>query len=280
MKKIFYTFILLALIAPTALAQTSTLTSKKGLEILPQAGDHSLGMNAVPVLNFALNAINVMTDNGQGAEHPGFVSGAENAITGKYYTSATEAYRGMVSFSSGSSKNYSHFDDPNSTSENPEELTDVETVSNSTVLISLGKEKRRGHNRLQGFFGADAFIGIGGGKTKNNYAVDGADALPSQGQSRELLYKQGTQFAFGARGFVGVDYFIAPKISIGSEFGWGLGLAAGGRSKTVIETNTNDVIVEETLTGDDNTFFIGTGVDNGGTFLFGGTAALTINFLF
>ena len=37
------------------------------------------------------------------------------------------------------------------------------------------------------------------------------------------------------RGFVGVEYFIAPKICIGTEFGWRLMMEQGGKSKTSYE---------------------------------------------
>tara|TARA_Y100001954_G_C15816889_1_gene608024 strand:+ start:769 stop:1611 length:843 start_codon:yes stop_codon:yes gene_type:complete len=280
MKKVLIFLLGLGLIAPLATAQTTSLTSKNGHEILPQEGDYSLGMNAVPVLNFALNAINIMSDNGSGATHPGFVSGSQNSITGKYYITPTKAYRGAINFTNSVSNNYSHFDDPNDTSDEPDQLTDNEQMSSSSIYGSVGLEYRRGHNRLQGFYGAEVILGASSSKTAYKYGQEAVDQLDFNGAQREVLYKDGTQVALGGRGFVGVDYFIAPKISIGAEFGWGLGLFVQGRGKTVIERNDDDTIVEDVTRGSSNTFFLGTGIDNGGSFLFGGSGALTLNFLF
>ena len=48
-----------------------------------------------------------------------------------------------------------------------------------------------------------------------------------------------TLFGVGVSAFVGVEYFFAPKMSIGGEFGWGLGLNQGsgvsGNGETVSE---------------------------------------------
>ena len=279
MKKILYTFFVLGFCVTTTHAQTTTLISKHGHEILPQEGDYSLSMNAVPVLNFALNAINVMNDNGSGAQHPGFVNGAYNSITGKKYESATKAYRGAITFSNSVSNSTSFYEDPTSTSEDPPEISDTESSTSTTILIGVGQETRRGHNRLQGVYGADVLLGLESSKTKTSYGTAGADVLP-EGFSRELVDKDGGQIALGARAFVGVEYFIAPKISIGSEFGWGAGLVYQGRGKTIDEENQNGTIVEETYTGSSNGLSLGTGEDDGGSFLFGGTGALNINFIF
>ena len=54
---------------------------------LPKTGDYALQMDAAPILNFALNAVNIMNDNGFYAQNPGFVSGMSNIIVGKYFVS-------------------------------------------------------------------------------------------------------------------------------------------------------------------------------------------------
>jgi len=181
MKKVLIFLLGLGLSAPLATAQTTSLTSKNGHEILPQEGDYSLGMNAVPVLNFAHNAINIMSDNGSGATHPGFVSGSQNSITGKYYITPTKAYRGAINFTNSVSNNYSHFDDPNDTSDEPEQLTDNEQMSSSSIYGSVGLEYRRGHNRLQGFYGAEVILGASCSKTSYKYGQEAVDQLDFNG---------------------------------------------------------------------------------------------------
>jgi hypothetical protein len=42
----------------------------------------------------------------------------------------------------------------------------------------------------------------------------------------------------GLRGFIGVEYFIIPKISVGAEYGWGFAMMS---SKTSVTTEGNEV---------------------------------------
>ncbi len=60
-----------------------------------------------------------------------------------------------------------------------------------------------------------------------------------QGLARVTERKNGTYFTFGLRAFIGVEYFILPKISLGGEFGWGLGLRTGGKTTTTYESVGN-----------------------------------------
>ena len=48
--------------------------------------------------------------------------------------------------------------------------------------------------------------------------------------------KNGTTFSFGVCVFIGAEYFVLPKMIIGGEFGWGLGLSSTGKSKTTWES--------------------------------------------
>ena len=48
--------------------------------------------------------------------------------------------------------------------------------------------------------------------------------------------KSGRSFGVGLRAFVGCEFFIAPKISLGAEFGWGLGFQTMGASVTTTES--------------------------------------------
>ena len=59
--------------------------------------------------------------------------------------------------------------------------------------------------------------------------------IPNVTGWRKISEKPGGQFGLGLRAFIGAEYFVAPKISIGGEFGWGLGLAMNMKSKTVYE---------------------------------------------
>jgi hypothetical protein len=55
--------------------------------------------------------------------------------------------------------------------------------------------------------------------------------------SRVTQVKGGTSFQFGVRGFIGVEYFVLPKISLGGEFGWGIGMQTWSGGQTTTETS-------------------------------------------
>ncbi len=159
-------------------------------------------------------------------------------------------------------------------------VEDKATHSSSFIGIGVGMEKRKGKTRLQGFYGADVFVWFSSSKDKFKYGnsltqqvvggttdpdVDptntsyntnwNAVAPATFGSSnlgagitnvtgvtgyRKTLEKPGGQFGLGVRAFIGVEYFVMPKISIGGEFGWGVGLAMNLKSKTVYEAEGND----------------------------------------
>jgi hypothetical protein len=104
--------------------------------------------------------------------------------------------------------------------------------------------------------------------------------------ARITTYKSGVNFEIGARAFVGAEYFIAPKISLAGEFGWGAGVGIQGKSKTTIESvdrgvNTQSgvpTIGTQELTGSNSSgFYIDT--DNANS-MFGPSGTLRLNLHF
>ncbi len=281
-------------------AQTTTMESKNGHEILPQAGDIAIGMDAVPILDFGLNAINIMNNTGQTAQHPGFVSGFNQVLSGKYFLSETRAVRARVGINTTNSSTKTFGDDPltptavgNGTAENI--LLQTTNIADRNIFLGGGMEFRRGHNRLQGYYGGELFLGFASTSTKNSYeiefnqtAVDSAGL--STGDSRVLSAKSGSAITFGLRGFAGVEYFFAPKMSIGAEFGWGFGLTTSPRGSNEVENwgiepgsnGTTDAVYIEETPGNNQGRSMGFGVDSGiGQGVLGGaSAALMIHFHF
>ena len=98
-------------------------------------------------------------------------------------------------------------------------MFDTYKASTLNLNLGLGKEWRRGSTRLQGFYGADALIGFASEKwSETNNTVANA------------TYKAGTSFNLGVNGFIGAEYFIFPKMSIGAQYNYGLQVAANGAS--------------------------------------------------
>jgi hypothetical protein len=117
--------------------------------------------------------------------------------------------------------------------------------------VALGLEKRKGSTRLQGIYGAEVFLGVFNESREFTYGnamsadftspssfnfVGNINNLGGVISSRTLEQNFGTQFFMGARGYVGVEYFVAPKISIGAEIGYSLGLLTNGEASRVDET--------------------------------------------
>ena len=210
MKKIFLFCASVALVG----TMNAQLTSKKGENYLPEAGDYAIGADASSMLSYFGNMLNGGTNTGFGM---GFTNGA-TAITGKQFKTDKMAYRGMVRLGFGSTS----VTTPNGANE------DVVKTGYNNVTLGGGVEYRRGSTRLQGYYGAMAFVGLGGGKTSYEYGAGVVD-----GQITET--KAGSTFGLGVRAFVGAEYFVLPKISIGGEFGWGLGFSSTGASETTVQ---------------------------------------------
>jgi hypothetical protein len=160
--------------------------------------------------------------------------------------------------------------------------------SYTNVGVSFGIEKRRGKTRLQGFYGIEGGIGFSSGSntykygnalstsSKNPVSVDAVnDAFGvSTGtgttavnitkdtytnDARILKEKSGLGFEIGARAFLGAEFFIAPKMSIAGEFGWGIGCGVTGKTKTSLESIGNNgtelVTGRQDISGDKSSKF-------------------------
>jgi hypothetical protein len=68
--------------------------------------------------------------------------------------------------------------------------------------------------------------------------------------SRITQDKAGSTFGFGLRGFIGAEYFIFPKMAVGAEFGWGIGMS--NRGDGTIKTESLDVNLNEQIVSGKN----------------------------
>lgn len=252
------------------LGATSTfaqdLTSRKGENYLPEAGDWAIGIDAVPLLNYIGNFFGKAADN----THAGNIWTPSNpnlVITGKYFAEEDLAFRGGIRLGFGSTKESVMIADrqstPPTTNPWPDNAAEVENTAKfgyTNVGLTVGIEKRKGNTRLQGFYGAELGFLISSTSAKYTYGnaltsstatvpvvVTAADdfganlgtSVDGQGNvvtTRTLESKSGVGFSLGLRAFIGAEYFIIPKLSIGGEFGWGLGLTLSGKSSSTAET--------------------------------------------
>lgn len=241
-----------ALMLQTSVASAQeTMENKNGQEILPQAGDIGLGVNAVPILNFVGNTFNGNTNNTYIGSNK-FVSNlGNNVIFGKYMLSSTTALRAhlRVGINSFNNHNYVYDDTRNS----PDSLvTDDIRVTNSQYVLGAGYEMRRGFGRLRGFYGAEVFLGyakfnqryysygntfgaLNAAPTSTAWDFNGNVSSEGSDAERPVDLRQGGTFSIGVRPFIGFEYYFAPRIAIGTEFGWGIGYSVTGKGSSTVE---------------------------------------------
>lgn len=262
---------------------------------LPQAGEVALGFNAAPVLNFALNSINIMNDTGDKADGMAtYPAGSEQMLTGKYFLSSNQAVRVRVGLTHSSNSNSTNYENPLEVADpevtNPSEITDSVTESLSSIMLGGGMEFRRGKGRLVGFYGGEGLLGLGSNSVKTDYGwaytQDAADlGVIQDGSSRTKETSTGTQLTIGGRAFAGVEYFIASKISLSAEFGWSIAFQSTGASVNKSESwnvgddGTGTRSDDTSETAGSSSFQVGH--DDGMNQAFaGGTGAICLNFHF
>lgn len=264
-----------ALVAATAAsAQTGEITSNRGENWLSQDGDWGLIFDAQPLLNYAGNLLNGTSGNGGAALNNIFstagaagVNGNTVVIGGKKLIDANTAYRAKVRLGFGSTKRTELVPDM-SDGADPEDMVEDVTKDNFMGIdLGFGLEKRVGSTRIVGVYGAEVGIGFGSSKTTYEYGND------LTGGSRNTEVKHGSTMGVRLNAFAGVEWFVAPKVSLSGEYTWGLALRSKGHSETTTETWDGDSVDTTTTEGGikENDFSLDTGVSG---------ATIGINFYF
>lgn len=223
------------------------MTSKKGVPILPEAGDYAIGFDAANLLNYGGNLLNGSTGNSLNNLN---LTNA-NTIYGKYFTDANTAYRGMLRLGFGSTSNTTLVADLDPNAQPGDVVEDEFKTSALNITIGGGYEMRRGKGRLQGVYGPMAMISFGTSSTENTY---GNDLNANNPGPRQTESKTGSTFGLAIGGFGGVEYFFAPKVSLGAEIGWTIQLNTTGEGETTTETFVNSVESTTVETGGSSSF--------------------------
>lgn len=230
MKKLTLTLLLIVSISFTSIfaqEESDALTNKNGKVILPQAGDWAIGIDATPFLTYFGGFL-----SNAGATAPTFNTPNGFTVYGKKFITSKTAYRGSVRFNMASTSNNNFISLP---SDPTSEADQKEAFKTSTVdiMLNLGMEKRIGDNRIQGIYGASGVIGY------NNNGVTSRKNEVSTSNTYQgpfiLKDKPGATFTLAAQAFVGVEYFVAPKISIAGEVSYLAGISMTGKGKTKVE---------------------------------------------
>jgi hypothetical protein len=236
MKHVLMTIVLG--ISITAVSAQDGIRNKKGTLLTPEAGEYSIGLDAVPFLSYAGSLFN------DGSTPPTAEFSADNplTLTGRYMKTADLAYRGKVRLGFGTSKSEVLVPRIGSTNLN-EKVADETKVTSTAITLGAGLQKWRGKSRVRGFYGAEAMIGLTTLDSNFTYG----NPLGAENQVvRKKSNKQGSTFSFQLRGFAGLEYFFAPKVSLSAEFGWGPTLQSTGRGE-LQEERWNGSAAESTV---------------------------------
>lgn len=250
MKKILSISLGLLLTGVTIAQSNDQIQNKKGEDMLPVKGEWAVGAG-FNVLGYVGNMFNGNLNNNYGNSTFRSSGLGGTSLFGKYMISNDNAVRLSLNNSGyNSSIEYKAYDDKTT---DPDSLVfDTRITSSSTTRIGIGYEFRRGKSRLRGIYGGDFLVGWSTG-TNYNYKYGNAMTFDNQAPystefsefggvsnqnaplaERVLSVNNSNAISLGIRGFIGVEYFIAPKICIGTEFGWSLNYSNNGK-RTVVE---------------------------------------------
>jgi hypothetical protein len=302
-----------SLFLATATFAQDGLTSKKGEAYLPEAGDWAIGFDGTPFLDYVGNMFNGTSGNSVTAgwqpinvgdvntTNP-FNVGPMYTLSGKYFKDEKTAYRVKVRIGFGSTTRSNVLDTSATTVTG--EITDEAKQSHFAFTIGGGIEKRKGNTRIQGFYGGELLFSMGSMSEEYTYADAGSGTsantnlhvatytdwsswsptntgnavLLTDNNERDLNNSMGSTMILSLRGFVGVEWFLAPKVSVSAEYGWGLAFISQGDGERDTEeynvpTGSTDEsnIARKHVTGGTSGFGIDT--DNNG-------GAISIHFHF
>jgi len=202
------------MIGVTASAQE--MKSKKGTPILPEAGDWSIGTGATAPLNYIGDVLDINhSDNSSlGGVFMNWTSGKENQIVFKKMKTENIANRFSVRWQLDKTVTKPQPLDPKAGFQDGENTKT--TTSKGQLNFGYDYLKYRGKGRVRGYYGAGAEVQLGDfTKVKTQKEWKGTPAIGSLIES-----KDGNFWSLGVKAIIGVEYFFAPKMSLGGEFSW------------------------------------------------------------
>jgi hypothetical protein len=275
--------------------------SKNGHEVLPKAGEFGIGFSATSFLNYAGNlfmgtATAPVVQEPGGFNLEGFTAGNIPAtFMARYFLADDMAIRGRLQLNLNravdtrvaplSTLNF----DPLA----PQFGEDQGNFRSTATMIGAGIEKRRGTSRVQGVFGGELIVGFANSSiiydyanpmnadfptpfisdfgTGNTYAATGGTGM------RVIEDRFGNRIFGGIRAFAGVEYFFAPKASLGGEFGYTIGTSTRGQrvqTREYFSPAENQIVeVESRIIPSSRISSLGAGFDQL-------NAGITLNFYF
>lgn len=285
MKKSVLTVALIIGAATTTMAQDKQYT--------PEADDWAIGIDATPFLSYFGNFIG--GNDGNVAPSWNFLTNNQT-ITGKYFVEDDMAYRGALRIGFGSQSANSMIGQDGAAAPTypnlPAMVEDTWKQGNTNIGLAGGLEWRKGSGRLQGFYGGELGIMFASqsttytygnpmtttGATSTDFGTGNLNGDPVYGNGRLLSRSGGGTFGLGIRGFIGAEYFVLPKLSIGGEFGWGIAFMSTGATTETWESTDGSQIATIDHEGTKSSSF-GIDTDSNNT-VFGTAGSIRMTFHF
>ena len=237
MKRLIFSM-LLSIAAVSGFSQTDSSQASK---FLPKTGD--IGFNIV--LDGLIDNINL------GPKNNDF---GNNILFLRYYSTDETAYR------IGFGVDFNNYHRSTADSIGTELRERDTTIRDFSLNVSFGLEKHlRPSKRLDPYLAADlGLIFIGKSYQKNEENTTSAAGTSSVVQTIE----QDGGLGMSLSGSVGFNYFLAPRLSIGSELGLGFNLIRRGGAKTdnTVSTPVNGSVTSVYEVNSDKTTNINLGV--------------------
>lgn len=241
------------------------MMSKRGEYILPVAGDFALGINAIPMVNYFGNLFNGHAGNSTSFDtFTHTLASTTPVIFGKYYLSDKTAIRAGLLIGVYNETDRENVMMNQLVPDPKVMVTDIMKTTETDLGLGADYLMYRGKGRVQGFYGGG--VSVNYTKLKANYTYgnlittefsspywyDFAAGTTTSGGERTLSVSGARSIGVILSGVVGVEYFIAPKISIGGEFRLGLYTGYDFNGYRTVERWTGTEREVETLPKDAN----------------------------
>ncbi len=215
---------------------------------LPEEGDWALGIDVVPLLKYVGNAFNGNTSNElnslggtpftKGSKFDNKTLMPTVSIMGKYLLTDEWALRANIGIMVCSEYDRRYIKDDKAALLNP--LSDSWVIDKAHYMkngmsVMVGAEYRKGSKRVQGVFGAGLLFAFMNNKatytwgnemttinqnpTSTNFPNTSNTDIPRMPIGNRVLTNnnEGSNFYTGVTGSAGIEWFVAPKISLGAE---------------------------------------------------------------
>ena len=197
------------------------LKSKKGIPILPPTGSWAVGIDASPIFRYMGNIFSTNVNNY--VPSFGFTAQTPGAIYVKHKVSPTRTYRFALLIG---------------VSNETENVSDDVKYNYSAIRLGLTAGIEKNHElfgRMVGVYGLQAGVmKVPDYISGNHYGR--LSYKDSQNTASNYVETGGNTFGISLGGFVGIEYFIAPRIALAGEFG--LDLIASLNQKRIRKPNT------------------------------------------